>query len=76
MCSKSWLNNRPSLSTLDGLGYRVEELMNSVEISISEVQSTDVAEATLRFANSQSLLEYTYAATAQISSLSLLNFLR
>ncbi|MEO1526940.1 MAG: flagellar hook-associated protein FlgL [Planctomycetota bacterium] len=65
-----------SLATLDSLGFRADDLMNSIQINVSELQATDIPEAALRFNNSQSLLEYTYAVTAQLSSLSLLNFLR
>ncbi|MEL6110319.1 MAG: flagellar hook-associated protein FlgL [Planctomycetota bacterium] len=65
-----------SLATLDSLGFRAEDLMNSIQADISGLQATDIPNAALRFSNSQSLLEYTYAVTAQLSSLSLLNFLR
>ena len=65
-----------SLATLDSLGFRAEDLMNSIQADISDLQATNIPDAALRFSNSQSLLEYTYAVTAQLSSLSLINFLR
>ncbi|MEM7454274.1 MAG: flagellar hook-associated protein FlgL [Planctomycetota bacterium] len=65
-----------SLRTLEVLGLRIDELELSVETQLSEIQSTDIPEAVLRMENSRQLLEYTYAATATISSIGLLNFLR
>ena len=65
-----------SLKTMETLGYRVDDLMLSVETQVSEVQSTDLPEAVLRMENSQSLLQYTYAVTADVTSLGLLQFLR
>ena len=65
-----------SLQTLQTLGERVEDLRLDAELQISEVQATDIPEAVLRLENSQALLEYTYAVTAQLTSLSLLDFLR
>ena len=65
-----------SLATLERLNFRLEDLELSVETQLSDVQSTDIPEAVLRLENSQSLLQYTYAVTAQISSLGLLDFLR
>jgi flagellin-like hook-associated protein FlgL len=65
-----------SLRTLQSLGFRVDDLKLSIETRISEVQATDLPEAVLRLENSQALLQYTYAVTAEISSLGLLEFLR
>lgn len=65
-----------SLATLESLNFRLEDLEISVETQLSEIQSTDIPEAVLRLENSQALLQYTYAVTAQISSLGLLDFLR
>ncbi|TWU02381.1 flagellar hook-associated protein FlgL [Stieleria varia] len=65
-----------SLKTMDTLGGRVDSLMLSVEIEISEVQATDLPDAVLRMENAQALLQYTYAATADLLSLGLLSFLR
>ncbi len=65
-----------SLRTLQSLGFRVDDLMLSTETQISEVQATDLPEAVLRLENSQALLQYTYAVTAELTSLGLLEFLR
>jgi flagellar hook-associated protein 3 len=64
-----------SLQTMQTLGFRVDDLMLSVESEIGETQATDFPDAVLRFENSQTLLQYTYAITAEISSLNLLQFL-
>lgn len=65
-----------SLSTLERLSFRLEDLEISVTTQLSDVQSTDISESVLRLQNSQNLLQYTYAVTARISSLGLLDFLR
>lgn len=65
-----------SLRTLENLGYRVDDLKLAIETQSSEVQATDLPEAVLRMENSQALLQYTYAVTAELSSLGLLQFLR
>jgi flagellar hook-associated protein 3 len=65
-----------SLATLERLNFRLEDLELSVTTQLSDVQSTDIAESVLQLQNSQSLLQYTYAVTAQISQLGLLDFLR
>lgn len=64
-----------SLRTMDALATRVDDLRLSVETRVSNVQATDMPEAVLRLENSQQLLQYTYAVTASINQLSLLNFL-
>jgi flagellar hook-associated protein 3 FlgL len=65
-----------SLQVLDDLEFRVQDLQLDVETQLSELQSTDISEAVLRMQNDQTLLEYTYAVTAQITSTSLIDFLR
>ncbi|MCA9138781.1 MAG: flagellar hook-associated protein FlgL [Planctomycetales bacterium] len=65
-----------SLKTMETMEYRVDDLMLSVESSIGELQATDFPDAVLRLENSQTLLQYTYAVTANINSLGLLEFLR
>lgn len=65
-----------SLQTLESLQFRIEDLELSVETQLSDIQSTDIPEAVVRLENSQALLQYTYAVTAQISNLGLLEFLR
>ncbi len=65
-----------SLSTLETLGFRVDDLTLAVETQINDVQGTDLPEAVLRLENSQALLQYTYAVTADLTSLGLLEFLR
>jgi flagellar hook-associated protein 3 FlgL len=65
-----------SLQVLDELDFRVEDLQIQVETQLSDLTSTDIPEAVLRMQNDQTLLEYTYAVTAQITSTSLIDFLR
>jgi flagellin-like hook-associated protein FlgL len=65
-----------SLQTLSQLQIRVQDLELNVETQLNNLQSTDIPEAVLRLKNEQSLLEYTYAITAQITSQGLLDFLR
>ena len=65
-----------SLQTLESLDGRIQDLQVSVETQLSEIATTDIPEAVVRLENSQALLQYTYAVTAQISSLGLLQFLR
>jgi len=61
---------------LEELEYRIEDIELEVETQLSNVKSTDIPETVLRLQNEQSLLEFTYSVTAQITSTSLLNFLR
>ena len=65
-----------SLKTLDELEFRVQDLQLEVETQLNNLQATDISDAVLRLQNDQSLLEYTYAVTAQIASTSLIDFLR
>ena len=65
-----------SLQVLDELEFRVQDLQIQVETELSDLTSTDIPEAVLRMQNDQTLLEYTYAVTAQIASTSLIDFLR
>ena len=65
-----------SLLTLQELDFRIQDLQLEVETQLSDIQSTDIPTAVLRMQNDQSLLELTYAVTAQIASTSLIDFLR
>lgn len=65
-----------SLSSLDQLTTRVQDLQLELETQLSNLQSTDIPETVLRMQNDQALLEYTYAVTAQITSRTILDFLR
>jgi flagellar hook-associated protein 3 FlgL len=65
-----------SLQALSQLDSRVQDLQLETETHASELQATNVAETVLRMQNDQALLEYTYAITAQITSTSLIDFLR
>lgn len=65
-----------SLSALETLQFRIEDLELSVESQLSDLQATNIPEAVLRLENSQALLQYTYSVSARISSLGLLDFLR
>ena len=64
-----------SLQTMQTMQYRVDDMMLSIETSASEIQGTNFADAVLQMENSQNLLQYTYAVTAQLNSVTLLNFL-
>ncbi|MCC9602951.1 hypothetical protein LOC67_20570 [Stieleria sp. JC731] len=64
-----------SLKTMQTMESRVDDLMLSTETSIAEVQGTDFPDAVIKMQNAQTLLQYTYAVTANISSLGLLEFL-
>ena len=65
-----------SLRTLDGIEQRKDQLSLQLQTDASEIQATDFAQAALELANSQALLEYSFAVTAQINSLNILDFLR
>ncbi|MEM0926052.1 MAG: flagellar hook-associated protein FlgL [Planctomycetota bacterium] len=65
-----------SLRTMQTIEERIDDLMLSVETRISDIQATDFPEAVTQLTNSQNLLQYTYAVTAQLTSLNLLQFLR
>lgn len=65
-----------SLAALDRLEIRIQDLEIAVETQLTDIQATDIPEAVLRLENSRALLQYTYAVTAQISSIGLLEFLR
>ncbi len=65
-----------SLQTLRQLEFRIQDLQLETETQLNNIQSTDIAETVLRLQNDQSLLEYTYAITAEISSIGLIDFLR
>ena len=65
-----------SLRTLDVVGFRKERLSIELQTEASNIQATDFSEAALQLGNAQSLLEFTFAVTAQITSLSVLDFLR
>ncbi|MEO1615046.1 MAG: flagellar hook-associated protein FlgL [Planctomycetota bacterium] len=64
-----------SLRTMQTMEERVDDLMLSVETRLSDIQATDFPEAVVQLTNSQNLLQYTYAVTAQLTSLNLLQFL-
>ena len=65
-----------SLSTLEDVRDNVRILSTESEIEITEIVATDIPEAVLRLQNSQALLEYTYAVSARLNSIGLLNFLQ
>lgn len=65
-----------SLQTLRQLEFRIQDLQLETETQLNNIQSTDIAETVVRLQNDQSLLEYTYAITAEISSIGLIDFLR
>jgi flagellar hook-associated protein 3 FlgL len=65
-----------SLQTLRQLEFRIQDLELETETQLNNIQSTDIAETVLRLQNEQTLLEYTYAITAEISSIGLIDFLR
>ena len=65
-----------NLLALRQLEDRNLTLSLETETQMNDLQATDIPEAVLRLENDQALLQYTYAITAQINSLSLLNFLQ
>ncbi len=65
-----------SLSSLSQLDTRILDFQLEMRDRLTSVQGTDAAEAILRLKNDQTLLEYTFAVTAQISALQILNFMR
>ncbi len=69
-------NQSASLQTLERLEFRNQDLALETEYQLHELQATNIPEAVLRFENDQSLLQYTYAITAQINSIGIIDFLR
>lgn len=65
-----------SLQSLEELGNRVDDLQLQTEIQLNELQATDIPEAVLNLQNQQLLLEFTYSIAAQVTSTSILDFLR
>jgi flagellin-like hook-associated protein FlgL len=65
-----------SLVSLDELGNRLSDLELETQTQINDAQATDIPDAVLHLQNQQSLLEFTYSITAQITSTSILDFLR
>lgn len=65
-----------SLLSLQELEFRVEDISLETKIQINQFQATDIPEAVLQLQSQQSLLEFTYAVTAQVNSTSILDFLR
>ncbi len=65
-----------TLRTLESVGFRIESNQLETQIFASDLQATDISEAALRLTNAESLLEYTFAVTAQITSIDILDFLR
>lgn len=65
-----------SLQALQSLRFRIEDLELAAETQLSEIQSTNIPETVVRMENTQALLQYTYAVTAELTSLGLLDFLR
>ena len=64
-----------SLAVMEGLKFRNQDLSLEVQTKIVDIQATDIPTAVVRLENAQSLLQYTYAVTAQINSLGILQFL-
>jgi flagellin-like hook-associated protein FlgL len=65
-----------SAQSLQEVEIRVQTLQLEVETQISNIQGTDIPETVLRLRNEQTLLEFTYAVSAQIASSTILDFLR
>ena len=65
-----------TLANLDSLQARSEDLKLNLQARSAEIASTDYTEAIIELQQSQSMLEYTYAASARLLSVSLLDFLR
>jgi flagellin-like hook-associated protein FlgL len=65
-----------SLATLQQLDSRIKDFELQTEEQLGGVQATDIPTAVLRMKNDQTLLQYTYAITAEVMSVQLINFLR
>lgn len=65
-----------SLENLDAVETRTEDLEVELKISLSDLESADIAEAAVRLQAEQTALQFTYAATTRLMDTSLLDFLR
>ena len=65
-----------SLRTLENVGLRKDQQSIELQIQASDIQGTDFSQAALELTNAQALLEYSFAVTAQINSVNILDFLR
>jgi flagellar hook-associated protein 3 FlgL len=65
-----------SLATLQQLDSRISDFQLQTAEQLNGIQATDIPTAILRMKNDQTLLEYTYAVTAEVMSVQLINFLR
>ena len=65
-----------ALQTLDRLEVRNQDLALETEIQLNALQATNIPEAVLRLQNDQNLLQYTYAITAEINAIGIIDFLR
>ena len=65
-----------SLSSLEAVDIRHEDVQLDTQRVISEIASTDTASAILTMQNTQNLLDLTYASSVRLMEQSLLDFLR
>jgi flagellar hook-associated protein 3 FlgL len=63
-----------TLEHLDGMEIRNEDVQLQLERVISEISGADLTEAVVRLQSEQNLLQFTYATTAQMFELSLLDY--
>ncbi|HMP79529.1 MAG TPA: hypothetical protein PKD54_08765, partial [Pirellulaceae bacterium] len=65
-----------SLASLAQLDIRILDFQLDLRDRLNQVQAADISQAIFQLKTDQTLLEYTYAVTAQVTSLQLINFLR
>ena len=64
-----------ALQTMESLQTRVEDMKQAAEVEINDLQVTDFPSAVLNLETNQTMLQYTYAVTASVTSIDLISFL-
>ena len=65
-----------SLDNLDGIEARVEIYRLETERAVGDRESADIASAIVQLQNEQNMLQFTYAVSSQVMSISILDYLR
>ena len=65
-----------ALENLDALESRTQDVQLETRLSIGELENADIAEVILRLQSEQNMLQFIYAAAANIFDNSLLDFIR
>ena len=65
-----------TLESLDMIQERHEDIQLEMQRIVSDLESTDLAEAIVQLQSEQTMLQLTYATSLSLFDLSLLNFLR